>query len=313
MPNRAQRRAAERQAQKLAVNASKVIFAEKTMLADQGPTDAVHSHGITCTSRPETMFASVGGSDQPPPPDTFNFQDLIDEIKAKETSEARRAANRANAQHSTGPRTEEGKAKSSMNAVKTGLTGRTVVLPNEDIHAYYDHLDRHLADFSPATDREKALVKTIADTEWRLLRIGPLEAGIYAVGRRQLADLFPEEKDPINREALIHTEIFLTYRKDFSNLALQERRLRNQRNADIVQLEQLQKDRRDKHAADLKRAIALYKSSRKLGVAFEFSVEELADQIHREQALAFIQGQPSDFTKEQFASYLAQWKERQAA
>jgi hypothetical protein len=244
MPNRAQRRAAERQAQKLAVNASKVIFAEKTMLADQGPTDAVHSHGITCTSRPETMSASAGGSDQPPPPpDTFNFQDLIDEIKAKETSEARRAANRANAQHSTGPRTEEGKAKSSMNAVKTGLTGRTVVLPNEDIHAYYDHLDRHLADFSPATDREKALVKTIADTEWRLLRIGPLEAGIYAVGRRKLADQFANEPDVFNREDLINAEIFLTYRKDFSNLALQERRLRSQRKADIAELQQLQHER----------------------------------------------------------------------
>ena len=144
MPNRAQRRAAERQAQKLAVNAK---------------------------SRVMSATASVGGSDQPPPPDTFNFQDLIDEIKAKETSEARRNANRANAQHSTGPRTEEGKAKSSMNAVKTGLTGRTVLLPTDDIHAYYDHLDRHFAEFSPATDKEKALTQTIADTEWRLLRI----------------------------------------------------------------------------------------------------------------------------------------------
>ncbi len=61
----------------------------------------------------------------------------------------------------------------------------------------------------------------------------------------------------------------MTFRKDFSNLALQERRLRNQRNADVAQLEQIQKDRRDKHAADLKRALALYKSTRKLGVPFE--------------------------------------------
>jgi hypothetical protein len=293
MPNRAQRRAAERQAQKLAVNANKTMFA---------------------------TASAGGGSDQPPPPDTFNFQDLIDEIKAKETSEARRNANRANAQHSTGPTSAEGKAKSSMNAVKTGLTGRTVLLPTDDIHAYYDHLDRHFAEFLPATDKEKALTQTIADTEWRLLRIAPLESGIIAVGRRKLADLYPEEKDPTNRQAFIDAEIFMTFRKDFSNLALQERRLRNQRNADVAQFEQLQKDRRDKHAAELKRALALYKSSIKLGVAFEpaffgfvFSVEELEDQIHRAQATAFIQGQPSDFTKEQFAAYLTQWKERQAA
>src|SRR4051794_40029450 len=41
------------------------------------------------------------------------------------------AANRANAHLSTGPRTPEGKAKSCLNAVKTGLTGRTVLLPAE--------------------------------------------------------------------------------------------------------------------------------------------------------------------------------------
>jgi hypothetical protein len=332
MPNRAQRRAAERQAQKLAVNANKTNAVGQA-LSPAGPdlqsADAVQSRGTTCTNAmqphsttcTQTMSASAGGgSDQPPPPDTFNFQDLIDEIKAKETSEARRNANRANAQHSTGPRTEEGKAKSSMNAVKTGLTGRTVLLPTDDIHAYYDHLDRHFAEFSPATDKEKALTQTIADTEWRLLRIAPLESGIIAVGRRKLADLFPEEKDPSNRQALIDAEIFMTFRRDFSNLALQERRLRNQRNTDVAQLGQLQKDRRDKHAADLKRALALYKSTRKLNVPFEpaffgfvFSVEELEDHIRREQANAFVEGQPSDLTKEQFAAYLAEWKGRQAA
>jgi len=77
MPNRSERRAAQRQAQKLAVKASKV------MLAEQAPTDATQSRGTTCTGRPETMTASVGGSDQPPPPDTFNFQDLVDEIKPR--------------------------------------------------------------------------------------------------------------------------------------------------------------------------------------------------------------------------------------
>jgi hypothetical protein len=177
-------------------------------------------------------------------------------------SEAKLAANRANAQHSTGPRTEEGKAKSSMNAVKTGLTGRTVLLPTDDALAYQHHLDRHFREFSPATDKEKALVQTIADTEWRLLRIAPLEAGIYAVGRRKLADLFPEEKDPANRADLITAEIFMTYRKDFSNLALQERRLRNQRQADIAQLRELQKERIEKHLQNLQRAAALYAARR---------------------------------------------------
>jgi len=47
-------------------------------------------------------------------------------------SEARNIANINNAQHSTGPRTEEGKAASSLNSLKHGLTAKTVLLPGED-------------------------------------------------------------------------------------------------------------------------------------------------------------------------------------
>lgn len=42
------------------------------------------------------------------------------------------AANRLNAQRSTGPRTPAGKAKVSVNALRHGLTAREVILPNEN-------------------------------------------------------------------------------------------------------------------------------------------------------------------------------------
>ena len=49
------------------------------------------------------------------------------------------AANQANAQKSTGPTSAEGKQRSSLNALKTGLTGRTVLMPGEDTEAYRLH------------------------------------------------------------------------------------------------------------------------------------------------------------------------------
>lgn len=55
-------------------------------------------------------------------------------------------------QRSTGPRTEEGKAKSSLNAIKTGLTGRTVLLPSDDIAAYQEHLASLKDQHKPETD-----------------------------------------------------------------------------------------------------------------------------------------------------------------
>ena len=45
-------------------------------------------------------------------------------------------SNRANARHSTGPRSPEGKAASSQNASKHNLTGGDAFLPGEDPAAY---------------------------------------------------------------------------------------------------------------------------------------------------------------------------------
>ena len=49
------------------------------------------------------------------------------------------AINRSNSQHSTGPRTEAGKQRSSLNALRHGLTARTAVLATEDPAAYQLH------------------------------------------------------------------------------------------------------------------------------------------------------------------------------
>ena len=83
-------------------------------------------------------------------------------------SDAQLTANRKNAQLSTGPTTETGKATASHNAVKTGLTGRTVLLPSEDVAVFQAHVDRIFNQFAPEGDEEKRLTQSLADTLWRL-------------------------------------------------------------------------------------------------------------------------------------------------
>ncbi len=61
----------------------------------------------------------------------------------------RAAVNKANAQKSTGPRTEAGKQRSSLNALRHGLTGQTVVLPTEDHSAYERHSQSFLERIPP--------------------------------------------------------------------------------------------------------------------------------------------------------------------
>jgi len=65
------------------------------------------------------------------------------------TPDERTARNRANAAHSTGPKTEAGKQHSCLNALRHGLTGHTIILPKEDLDAYHDFTDKFFAEFKP--------------------------------------------------------------------------------------------------------------------------------------------------------------------
>jgi len=89
--------------------------------------------------------------------------------------------NRANAQHSTGPKTEEGKQRSSLNALRHGLTGQIVVMPYEELTAYQRHVKNLTDEYHPANTTEALLVQQIADASWRLNRIAALESNILAL------------------------------------------------------------------------------------------------------------------------------------
>jgi hypothetical protein len=91
-------------------------------------------------------------------------------------------ANRRNAQRSTGPTSEAGKKRSSLNALRHGLTARVVVLPSEDLDAYRKFSDEFLVSLAPETFAERQCAQTIIDTQWRLNRVRSLEDGMLALG-----------------------------------------------------------------------------------------------------------------------------------
>src|SRR5947209_14033611 len=82
--------------------------------------------------------------------------------KRQPGTDAQLAANRANSQLSTGPRSETGKRIASLNAVKTGLTGRTVLLPSDDAVAYQQHVQSFFEHHKPQSDREYEVVQSLA-------------------------------------------------------------------------------------------------------------------------------------------------------
>jgi len=95
-------------------------------------------------------------------------------------------ANRQNAQLSTGPRSAEGKQRVAANALQHGLTGRQIVLPNENPDDF-DAFRRALRDdLDPRGALEEVLVDKIVADAWRLRRVPMLEAAIHARDKHEI-------------------------------------------------------------------------------------------------------------------------------
>lgn len=92
---------------------------------------------------------------------------------------AQLAANRLNAQKSTGPSSPAGKEITSQNALKHGLTSRSVLLPEED-PAEFDALRSELLDeLHPQGPLELFYFDRIFTAAWRLRRAHLVELGLF--------------------------------------------------------------------------------------------------------------------------------------
>jgi len=79
-------------------------------------------------------------------------------------------ANRLNAQRSTGPRTEAGKAVSRFNALSHGLEARSRVIPGEDPAELETLAADYRAQFNPVGPLEDYLVDTLVSADWNRRR-----------------------------------------------------------------------------------------------------------------------------------------------
>ena len=85
---------------------------------------------------------------------------------------------RINGAKSKGPVSEEGKAKSSKNAIKHNLTARTFLLSNEELSEAQEMIDDYIRRFRPADRVESDLVLTMVAAQYRLTRACAIETGI---------------------------------------------------------------------------------------------------------------------------------------
>jgi hypothetical protein len=142
-------------------------------------------------------------------------------------------ANQANAQLSTGPRTEQGKALVSQNARKHGFTSHTLHVAEEDKQAFEALRAGLREDTRPEGALESEIFRRLLTHAWNLRRIESFESRVLA------------ETDPISDDPAPHAKLerCARYRRDIERSfyrALNElRKLQTQRAALLQQEEQV--------------------------------------------------------------------------
>jgi hypothetical protein len=163
-------------------------------------------------------------------------------------SPAQLHANIANALQSTGPRTEEGKAKARYNARRHGLTGQFYVMDEADRLAYNEHEAQILAVLNPADYYERQLAIALAQDHWRINRVKGIEFNSYGIGHHEHAA--ETHADTAETEtAITQAQTWRADNKQFSNIALYETRLHRMIAKNKKELDQLQTKRQAAESA----------------------------------------------------------------
>jgi len=163
-------------------------------------------------------------------------------------TEAQTYANRENAKKSTGPRTAEGKARSSRNSLVHGMTSGKFLPPDADSNEFFQLLDAFRDRFQPFDEVEDALVERLVAAEFKMRSVRYADAGLfhYQAQCNPMPDRFEESAtDPLawafNYDAansnsftkLIRYEGFL--QREFSRALRDLRMIQDERRARLAE------------------------------------------------------------------------------
>jgi len=159
-------------------------------------------------------------------------------------SKKQRQAAQQNGAKSNGPITTEGKSKAAQNAIKHGLTAKSVCLSHECRDAFNEMQQSFADHFQPATDAEWLLIEEITALSWKIRRCWAIQTQQFEI---QLA-LDAQDPTSIFKTADGATkttvaEQHLANNKSVENIRRYEERLIRLKDRSITQLLRLQNNR----------------------------------------------------------------------
>ena len=198
-------------------------------------------------------------------------------------------ANRANAQKSTGPKTDAGKQRSRLNGIRHGLTGQVVVLPNEDMEAFKLFATEIVDTLKPENAVERQLAQSYASFQWRINRAAAIENTMFSLGiMEEVAENLNIEHAEVHN-AVSNAKTFRANAHAFDRLTMYNQRLVNQADKVLKQLKQFQAERGAKYLREIAEASRIYSFHRMQDTTydprqngFELTVEQIQAYICRQ-------------------------------
>jgi hypothetical protein len=129
-------------------------------------------------------------------------------------------ANRRNAQKSTGPTSVTGKATSSMNALRTGIHAKSLVLPTEKLADLQQLIDEYYQSHHPASSEARVMLDDLIRCEWTLRRLSAAETQLFEYAHQEA--FREEDQFPLGQSCMDKHKAFgqLQWRIDSTRRAL---------------------------------------------------------------------------------------------
>jgi hypothetical protein len=147
-------------------------------------------------------------------------------VVVRSISDRKRLANQRNAEKSTGPRSEEGKKRSSMNGVSHGVFCQDLLLPGEDVDELKRFRDALLIDLNPVGMVQQAIAERIVSCLWRLRRLGGAERTMQAQIEAMIEKAYAG-KPAAELHAAAYAKLFSVESERFRRLGAYEQWLTN--------------------------------------------------------------------------------------
>jgi hypothetical protein len=163
-------------------------------------------------------------------------------------------ANQQNARHSTGPITEAGKLKSSLNATKHGFTGKELLLTPAEQKPYEEFSSSMHREIRASNSETRELLQHYINLRWSLNQILVHQTNVLSI-IDQITSQFVESGDITALAKAVEPQ----YRQ-LRTLGTYEQRRRKAAQETLGRFHQLEKE----HRASLEKAAAAHEAMKKL-------------------------------------------------